>query len=386
MKGFLEMLERTFRKGLVYPFFRLILRNRSLEAPINLDNVQKLLILRHDRIGDMIITTPIFRNLKRLRPDLHIGVLASRSNIEIIRNNPFIDSIYVLGPNPVQFVREVLRARRGHYDVILSFVFNRTTSVALLARLLAPAALKLGHADEKYRFYFDRLVRLPRFSVHMVESLAVYLKEAFGIELKPEDLRFEIFVDEGSKNAVDEFLATNRMKRRSSLDEAGLPYVLLNLSAKDADRKISLVQARAVASHLGERKSFRTVLVVAPDDHAMAAAVSTGTEFRSCFLYPARGVATLLQLASLVEGAFCVFTPDTSIVHFASACGIPVCGFFTRVQGMQEWLPYRIRYDLVIAPAGRPTSAIPLSEMIRGIDMFLDDVLSRSSTSVVSQV
>jgi len=384
MKGLLEFLERTFRKALVYPFFRLILHNRVLDSPIDLNRVQRLLILRHDRIGDMIITTPIFRNLKRLRPDLHLGVLASRSNVEIIRNSPSVDSIYVLGPNLIRFFREVRRARRERYDVVLSFVFNRTTSVALLARLLAPDALRIGHADEKYLFYFNRLVKLPRFSVHMVESLAAYMKKVFGIELRPEDLRFELFVDEMSKRAVDEFLLRNQMKRRSSSEEAGLFYVLLNLSATDADRRISGSQAKALALHLGERKDFRTVLLVAPDDGEIGAAVRTSQEFRKCLIYPERGKATLLQLTSLVEGALCVFTPDTSIVHFASACGTPVFGFFTAVQGMQEWLPYRVKYDLIVAPAGQPTSSIPLTEMVQGIDRFLDVTVQKTSSPASS--
>jgi len=384
MKGFFEFLERAFRKALVYPFFRIVLHNRVLDSPIDLSKVQKLLILRHDRIGDMIITTPIFRNLKRLRPDLHLGILASRSNVELVKNNPFVDSVYVLGPSLVQLLREAQRIRRKHYEVVLSFVFNRTTSVALLARLLAPAALKIGHADEEYQFYFNRLVKLPRFSVHMVESLAAYIKEAFGIELQPEDLRFEIFVDELSKKGVDEFLVRNRLKRRMSSEREPLPYVLLNLSAKDADRRISVSQAKALALHLGERKDFRTLLLVAPDDHEMGAAVRTSQEFRKCLVYPERGRATLLQLASLVEGAVCVFTPDTSIVHFASASGTPVLGFFTMVQGMQEWLPYRVKYDLVVAPAGQPTSSIPLAEMMRGIDAFLNVTLPKSSLLVSS--
>jgi ADP-heptose:LPS heptosyltransferase len=385
MRRFLELLEHAARSVLVVPFFRFILRNRPVDAPIDLGTVRKLLILRYDRIGDMIISTPIFCNLKRLRPDLHLGVLASRSNVEIIRNNPFIDSIYVLNANPFAFFREVRRARRERYDVVLSFVFNRTTAPALLARLLGPTSLKFGHADEKYRSYFDRLVKLQRFSVHMAESLAAYLREVFGIELRQEDLRFEIFVDESSRKAVDEFLLQNRIRRRQSPERGRDPYVVLNLSAKDAARRISVAQAKTIAAHLGERKSPRTVLVVAPDDAEMAGAVGASREFERCILYPGRGKATLLQLASLVGGAVGVFTPDTSIVHFASASETPVFGFFTTMQGMQEWLPYRVTYDLVVAPAGQPASSIPLMEMIKGIDRFLDVTISKQPSPVNSE-
>ena len=209
----------------------------------------------------------------------------------------------------------------------------------------------------------------------MVESLAAYLKEVFGIELRQEELRFEIFPDEESTKAVDEFLGRNQIRRRQSGEGSGELYSVLNLSAKDAARRISVPQAKTIAAHLGVRRSPRTILVVGPDDAEMRAAVGGGGEFERCIRFPAKGEATLLQLASLVEGAVCVFTPDTSIVHFASAFGNPVFGFFTTMQGMQEWLPYRVPHDLLVAPAGQPASTIPLADMTEGIDRFLNVTL-----------
>ena len=375
MKQFLQLLERGFRRFAVYPVFRLLFRNQKLDSAIDLSRVRKLLILRHDRIGDMIVTTPILRNLKRLRPDLRIGVFASPVNVEIIRHNPFVDAIYVLHSNVFRLLREIRRARGERYDIVMSFVFNRTTTVALLARLAGPDALRIGHAEEKYQFYFNRLVKLPRFSVHMVESLAVYLKEVFAIELEKKDLWFEISVDETSKRSIDYFLEQHRLRRRSDPSGDLQAYLVLNLSATDDDRRISVAQARALAGHLSKKQNVRTVVIYAPGEREMGHAVQHEDEFKSCLVFPQQGTASLLELASLIEGAQCALTPDTAIVHFASAAQTPVLGFFTTIQGMEEWLPFQVTYDLLTAPAGQPAPLIPIEQMIRKTDEFLEKLI-----------
>ena len=58
--------------------------------------INSILVLRYDRIGDMVVTTPLFRALKKGFPDAEFCVLASQTNAAVIRNNPYIDQIYVL--------------------------------------------------------------------------------------------------------------------------------------------------------------------------------------------------------------------------------------------------------------------------------------------------
>ena len=50
---------------------------------------KSVLILKYDRIGDMIVSTPIFRKLKTEYPDISISVLASKENRDVIKHNPF---------------------------------------------------------------------------------------------------------------------------------------------------------------------------------------------------------------------------------------------------------------------------------------------------------
>ena len=84
----IERLEYWWRHKIVYPFLRLIFQNPVKGDIIDIQSVKSVLFLRYDRIGDMIVTTPIFRSLKEINPRLTIGVFASEANAEIIRYNP----------------------------------------------------------------------------------------------------------------------------------------------------------------------------------------------------------------------------------------------------------------------------------------------------------
>jgi hypothetical protein len=53
----------------------------------------------------------------------------------------------------------------------------------------------------------------------------------------------------------------------------------------------------------------------------------------------------------------------------------PVVGFFTPLQGMQEWLPLNVKNTCIIAEAGQPVSKIPIDQMTKEIGIFLDEIL-----------
>ena len=383
MRKLVEILELAFRLILVYPILRMVFRNPLSDAPIDLNKVERLLIFRYDRIGDMIVTTPIFRALKSRNPRLRLGVVASRLNAELLQNNPFVDDLYVLPSHWFDLLSQVLQMRRRRYEVILNFIFNRTTSSGVLANLVAPEGHKVGRGADRYAFYFNRLLRLPLFDQHMVESLASYVEQVFRIELSGEELQFEIFVSDDSRRKVDEFLEGQRLHRRSLPGAHSAPYVLFNLSVRDHDRRVSPEQAATLARNLSEKTEFRTVLLIEPGDREMEKTTASRSEFADCLVYQTDGERPLAQIASLVEGAILVITPDTSLVHFASAMRTPVIGLYTQqLQATKEWLPFRVPYRIVTAPVGEPTSHIPAETLIQITEEFIASLLGSGQPAI----
>ncbi len=367
MKRLLKWLEKALRHGIVYPLLRTAFRNPIRELPLNISKVKKILILRYDRIGDIIVTTPIFRKLKHVRPDVTLGVFASPSNAEIVASDPHVDRIHVLRRNWWYLMREIQNARREQYDVVLNFIFNRTTSGGILSNLIAPNGVKVGQGAEVYRFYFNALLHLDRGSKHMVQVLAEYVESVFGLTWNPDELLMSVSVDEDSRRRVDAFLAEKRLARRHA---AGTHYAVLNLSAVDEVRRTTPGQSAEIARGMSVQRGIPTVLISAPGESSLQAKVREMAGNGPLFRYPAAGRAGLREIASLIEGALFVVTPDTSIVHFAAAVNTPVLGLYTPLQVTAEWMPYGVEHRTVFAPEGRPVSSIDATAVLNAMAGF----------------
>jgi ADP-heptose:LPS heptosyltransferase len=368
----IKRLEYWWRHHIVYPAFRQIFHNSEMKLPIDLQSIKSILILRYDRIGDMIVTTPVFKGLKDANPQLRIGVLASRTNAEIIRNNPYIDKIHILPAHWWQLWREIMKVRKEQYNVVLNLIFNRTTSGGILSNLIAPEGIKIGQGDEKYKFYFNRLISLRRDNKHMVYILSSYLEQTVGVDMFSSDSNYEIFIDSKTRTRINLFLENKKLKPRQMQRSDYLPYIIFNLSASNQWTRFSLNQVEELGAFLKGLTAFRTIIITDPSDHEMLRAARALCVRENCLSFPEQGRATLLEIAALIEGAHFVISPDTSIVHFASAMCTPVLGFYTSIKDNHEWLPYNVKYKIVISDTNQPTSTIPVSRMIKEIDEFLN--------------
>ncbi|MEX2115503.1 MAG: glycosyltransferase family 9 protein [Bacteroidota bacterium] len=362
MKKILRPLELLLRHGIVYPLLRLAFHNREMKNAIPLQSVRKLLILRYDRIGDIIVTTPVFRKLKHFHPNLTIGVLVSTANAELVRTNPFVDRLHILPKHWWQLPRFLQEAQRERYDVVLNFIFNRTTSGGVLANLIAPRGIKVGQGAEKYGFYFNRLLRLERGKDHMAMVLLKYVDTVFGLPKLKGSPSFEIIVDGRANQAVISFLSRYGVKARK--------FVVLNISAGETVKQLSRQQAIFLAGFLSSQCGETVVVISAPADSRVRNEI-TAPEGRRVVPFPPEGNTDMLTIAALLRQSKAVITPDTSVVHLASAMGAPVMGFYTPLQVTSEWLPYGVFNRIVIADKGKPVSSISEKTIGSEVTAFL---------------
>ena len=363
MKKLLKYIEIAFRHVIVYPLLGLVLRNPVRNEIINLRSVRKLLILRDDGIGDIIISTPMFRKIKEAYPELKLSVFASLRNVDIIRHNPFIDKIFIVYRKPFALWKEIKRARAEQYDVVMNFVFNQTTSEGLLANFIAPNGLKIGQGLDKYKIFFNRLLKLDRSNKHMVEILATVVDEIFGTKFQNQSHVTEIFIDDQSKAKVDTFLYRKGLHRRG-IEIDNYSYVVVNFSAVDVVRRMSITQTiNIIETIIGMGKDV-PVLIYPPNDRDKIQIIMELIKTIKVIVYPETGVATLLELASLIEGSRYTVTCDTSIVHFAAAGKTPVFVLYTPTAALNhEWMPYGVRNKCIFAKKGLGVDSIPLDHI-----------------------
>lgn len=123
-------------------------------------------------------------------------------------------------------------------------------------------------------------------------------------------------------------------------------------------------------SHVPAQFGIATVVISAPgDNHLRRNGVMKSGSTRA-LEYPEVGTASLLEIASLIEGARIVVTPDTAIVHFASAIETPVVSLFSPILHDREWLPHRAEHAVVLAYDGKPVALIASKRITDAVDQL----------------
>ena len=114
---------------------------RNLEISIgikkripNLLTCKKILIIRPDEIGDVVLTSPFFRNLRRSAPKAKISVITNQACQSLLENCPYIDEVQSLPFMPTTDRKHCAKVVL-HALILKLFKYFRGFDLILLPRL-----------------------------------------------------------------------------------------------------------------------------------------------------------------------------------------------------------------------------------------------------------
>lgn len=161
---------------------------------------KRILIVRPDRIGDVVLSTPIPREIKKTFPDSFVAVLVRKYTQDIYLNNPHIDKIILIDDDPDDsFLNKVKEIRRFKFTHSLTLLPTERLNYMLF---LAGIPYRVGVGHKLYQFltftrYVDRKKYIP------LRHEADYCMDlARKIGVKPESLDTEIFLTDSEKQKV----------------------------------------------------------------------------------------------------------------------------------------------------------------------------------------
>ena len=192
MPTLLKALEFRWRRALLAAGHRPF-AGRSTSVPQDIVHVPphaRILVIRLERIGDVLVGVPVLRALRARYPDARIELLVSRPNRAVAGAvGRFVDHVWIY-QKTVGSALSLLRAlRRARYDVIVDLVDHPSTNAQLAIRWCRPrAAVGLLHAESG--LYTHAAPTLDPAVVHPVERFAQLLLP-FGIDPATERLDLE---------------------------------------------------------------------------------------------------------------------------------------------------------------------------------------------------
>ena len=287
---------------------------------------RRLLVLRHDRIGDMLMTTGLLRELKRARPEMEIDVAASAANADVLRDNPAVRKVHVVSAGGAGYraARELFVPER--YDAVIDgFALKPrvNTSMALML-LAAQSPVRVGIGRRAHDFLYTHRVRPLRDDAHHVEYLGA-LAAPFGVNPGVTDFSPELVRSAVEKEHAEAFWA--------GVPGTG-PRLLVNVSSGESWRRWPDERFVAVLRAMREtRPDVRVAVSAAPGERASARAIAAAVH----------GVAldaSLRDALAVVGAAELVLTPDTSIAHAAAAARVRSVVMYPS-SVMAQFEPYR---------------------------------------------
>ena len=291
-----------------YPFVRLASR-------FFCNGSDSILVFQTAKIGDMICTTPVFREIKRAHPGIRIGVVADPVTAPLLKFNPHIDEIiefkkewkHGLG-GKLAFARE-LRARRFSAALIL---MPNTTNILAALWSMTPKRVAI-HPDYAGRTQ-RRLLRLSTaLEYHQRPGMAMetYLKSLRHFGVKGYGTDKEVYGAPGSQTA-------SGYLKGSGLFAGVILGTGNDLKDWGTDNFIGLVRL------ILEKTGVRAVVLLGSDKERDKAALvidKTGGHGRVVDLCGRFGLS---EMPEVLKKMSVVIGVDTGLVYMADALGVPV--------------------------------------------------------------
>jgi ADP-heptose:LPS heptosyltransferase len=333
--SFLKRLELLLRRILIVLFgFFVNRRNRPTNA---LDiNSSKILFIRQDRIGDVLVSTPIFMSVKTHYPSAIIDVLLSENNHFVLENDPIIRKRWIYQKNIGKLISLVQSLRKERYDFAVDMMDNPSVTSTFLC-IFSGARWNIGIAKDNNYVYDIRVPMLSRRETHIVDRIAQLLTP-FQIDPGAENLSIRYFTSPASNEFADRFLSAYQIHNQ--------PLLGLNISAGGETRFWGIENYRTLLSFIAVNyPGLFTILLYQPSDEERAIKIVQGNH--QVILSPV--TKTFDQFVAFIQRLTLLVSPDTSAIHVASAFHIPSVVLYVQSdKTLRIWEPYGTDYEVVV--------------------------------------
>ncbi len=285
---------------------------------------QKILVTRVDRIGDVVLTTPVFQALRRHFPKSWIAALVRPATKEILEGNPFINEVLVYDKEGKEkslwgTLLFAMQLRQKKFDVIINLhPTNRVHWVSFLSGI----PTRIG--------YRKKLGWLLTHAIEDAKKEGLKHEAAYNFDLLRflnivEPSHFELYFPLNEANRID----FEDCSRQLGFDPYSEPYAVLNPSASCPSKIWPAEKFAGLGDVLWERYQLKCVLIGAETDKTHSEKVKSLMKHTPVDL---TGKLTLGMLAFCLKGARLLLSNDSGPVHIGVAAGTPVLSIFGRNQ------------------------------------------------------
>lgn len=268
---------------------------------------KNILFLRQDgKIGDYIVSSFVFRELKKFDPRIKIGVVCTKKDAYLFEQNPYIDKLYFVKKRSIlDYIKHGFLLRKEQYDVIIDPTIALKNRDLLLLRLIK-AKNYVGYKKSNYSIFNLNLEGEYHFS-----ELYRLALEKIGINIhnKQYDVPFN------SQNTIEiaDFLAKNNIKN----------YLAINFFGAYRAKKVNNENIKRYLKYLTKITNKPLILLSYPEVTETLKSLSQG--YPTVFVHD---TTTIFHSIELIRHCDQLISTDTATVHIASGFNKPMIAIY----------------------------------------------------------
>jgi len=302
--------------------------------------VLRILVVRPDRMGDVILSTPVFEVIKRHYPNSKLTVMVQHSIAPLLKGISSVDDVMIYDPNGrhsgfrgfFRLLRDI-RVKRFRIAVVLQTQFRISLSI-----FIARIRYRVGPLSKIHSFFFfNRGVRQHRSQVEMHETdYNLQLLRKLGIRIGTRNIPTAVGLSPENIEAAKAWLATQGYNGNEPLVvvHPGMGGSALNWPET---HYVDLIRVLV-------RDGRKVLITSGPLDRVQVEKVveSLGPIREKVMVYGLNEKRGLDFFAGILNAATVVVAPSTGPLHVAVALKKPVVTFYPpiRVQSALRWGPY----------------------------------------------
>ena len=296
--------------------------------------VKKILLVRTDRIGDVVLSLPMLALLKQKFADARISVMVRPYTRELVENHSCVSDV-ILWDERKNISSYVTLLREKHFDIAL-LPYPRY-NLALIS-FLAGIPLRVGTGYRWYSFLFNKRIYEHRKDAkrHEVEY-NLNLLTTIGIKTETAPV-FEFSISDEASSRVEKILAHDKVKK----------FIVLHPGSGGSARDWSIERFAMLGDSLQKQNDIRVVLTGGKNEEDLVASLVSKMKSKPVNY---SGKFSLQELGALCKRAEVFVSNSTGPLHIASMLGTPVVAFYPPIIqcSPERWGPYTGRKKVFTA-------------------------------------
>ena len=296
------------------------------QEPIDLDQIQRILILRMGPLGETILTTPVIRALRNRFPKAYIAYMVAPTREELVSANPNLDEVITYEICVPKSVYDIMK-RAFQMVVVLQPTFR-----LVLHTFLARIPFRVGFETNCCS---GKLLQVAVPNNTNQHETSRYLDVVRGIGIQPDSDEPEMFVDDEAQGWAHDFLA------KSGIDP-NRPLIGLNPGTGSVSRRWSKLRFAKIGDLLLREHNAQILITAGPREGSLPYELA---DLMACSpLILTR--ATPMQLGAIIQRCHLFISNDTGPMHMSTAVKTPTIALFGS-SNPARWGPHWSKHTII---------------------------------------